>query len=227
MPGSIDELAQQLSQLSNDYYGDKRKARESDFMDKYGSKFKNDKGLGLAILDELDARGIDTSAADEAVQTIIDQLNSEVKELYNLLNDAKDAVKEQEEKIDTIKDVIDEQIADNKDSTKDSQDLEEPPAEPIEGGEEMPDAGAMPPEPGPDAGMAPPDAGAGAMPPEPPAPPAQDEQIQAGQMLSDARLKTIKRMKTAWTNRAAAQQKAANSFKPSMGIIGACGGSTC
>ena len=79
MPGT-EELMARLQRLEDGYYGDREAARQQSFFDTYGSRFSNNRGLGLAILNELDARGIDTSAADEAVQQILDQLQMK---LYN------------------------------------------------------------------------------------------------------------------------------------------------
>ena len=84
MPGT-EELMARLQQLEDGYYGDKEAARQKQFFDTYGSRFSNNHGLGLAILNELDARGIDTSAADEAVTQIIDQLRTECNEIIEAL----------------------------------------------------------------------------------------------------------------------------------------------
>ena len=80
MPGT-EELLARLQQLEDGYYGDKEAARQKNFFDTYGARFSNNRGIGLAILNELDARGIDTSAADEAVQQILDTLRTECNEI--------------------------------------------------------------------------------------------------------------------------------------------------
>ena len=86
-----EELMARLSQLENSYNADKQAAREKQFFDTYGGRFSNNRGLGLAILNELDARGIDTSAADEAVQQILDQLRTECNEILELTKEANEA----------------------------------------------------------------------------------------------------------------------------------------
>ena len=86
-----EELLARLTQLENGYYGDKEAARQKQFFDTYGSRFSNNRGLGMAILNELDARGIDTSAADEAVQQILDQLRMECQEILDMTKDANQA----------------------------------------------------------------------------------------------------------------------------------------
>lgn len=231
MPG-IDELAAQLSQLSNDYYGDRRAKRESDFMSKYGSKFGNDRGLGLAILEELDSRGIDTSAADEAVQGIVDELRSEIDQLRSLLGDV-------EEKTEAIKDAVDSAVAGNPDSSKDAEGAApempaEPPAEPpAEGGEpapEMPaEGGEAPAEPAPEEPAPEAPAEGGEAPAEPPAegagselPPEVEQMKEDDTTVSDARLKKLKDYKTILSDvrmKRVKKPEDNNCFKPSASMI--------
>lgn len=223
MPG-IDELAAQLSQLSNDYYGDRRAKRESDFMSKYGSKFGNDRGLGLAILEELDSRGIDTSAADEAVQGIVDELRSEIDQLRSLLGDV-------EEKTEAIKDAVDSAVAGNPDSSKDAEGAApempaEPPVEPpAEGGEPAPEApaegGEAPAELAPEA-----PAEGGEAPAEPPAegagselPPEVEQMKEDDTTVSDERLKKLQTVVSDVRMKRVKKSEDSNCFKPSASMI--------
>jgi hypothetical protein len=64
------------------------------FMDKYGAKFNGDEGIGTAILAELNRRGVDTSAADEAVQEIIDSLRQDASALLDKLTQVEEAVQD-------------------------------------------------------------------------------------------------------------------------------------
>ena len=101
------------------------------FIDKYGSKFSGDEGIGIAVLAELQRRGIDTSAADEAVQEILDQIRMEATQLLDKINAEQKQVSNLMDKVETIDDAVAKAT-----------------------GNEPPDAGLPP-----DAGAPPPDAG--------------------------------------------------------------------
>ena len=239
-----DELMARLQQLEDGYYGDKRAAREKQFFDTYGGRFSNDRGLGLAILNELDARGIDTSAADEAVTQILDQLRTECQQITDLIKNVQDAAIETEKKVDTIQEVVQEHVGDNPDASTDTkpEDLGAPAPDmggtPPEGGDmggaPAPDMGGMPPEgapapdmggaPAPDMGGMPPEGGApapdtGGMPPEGDAP--AEEPVPPNQIPSDERIKNIK---AAYGRIKARRASERNSFKPSAGILSAAQG---
>ena len=111
-----EELLARLSQLENSYNADKRAAKENQFFSTYGSRFSNNRGLGLAILNELDARGIDTSAADEAVQEILDTLRTECNEILELTKEANEAAIQNAQKVETIANVVDQAVASNPDT---------------------------------------------------------------------------------------------------------------
>lgn len=216
----MNELAEQLTKLSHDYYGDKRANRENAFMDKYGSKFGNDRGLGLAILEELDGRGIDTSAADEAVQGIVDDLRGEINQLRTLLG----AV---EEKTEAIKDAVDSAVSGNPDSSG-AAEPEMPPAEPAAG---MPAEGAagseVPAETAPEAPAegAAPDAPAEEAPADTAAgsgselPPEIEQMKQEDNTLSDARLKKNKQCLSDFRMKRIKAKAAENSFRPSSSML--------
>ena len=213
MPGT-EELMARLQQLEDGYYGDKEAARQKQFFDTYGSRFSNNHGLGLAILNELDARGIDTSAADEAVTQIIDQLRTECNEILDALKEVQTQAIEQAQKVEEIGSVVSEAVAANPNA-------DDPNALPLE---------AMPSAEVDDMGIE----GMGAegefnpdevpmgnagdeMPPAEDEPPA--EQPAPTDVPSDARIKNIRgalsRVKA---------KRAAASFKPSAGILNAAMG---
>lgn len=207
----MNELAEQLTKLSHDYYGDKRAHRENAFMDKYGSKFGNDRGLGLAILEELDGRGIDTSAADEAVQGIVDDLRGEINQLRTLLG----AV---EEKTEAIKDAVDSAVSGNPDSSG-AAEPEMPPAEPemppAEPAADMPAEGAADSEvPAETASEAPADIAAGSE-----LPPETEQMKQEDNTLSDARLKKNKQCLSDFRMKRIKAKAAENSFRPSSSML--------
>ena len=223
MPGT-EELMSRLQQLEDGYYGDKEAARQKQFFDTYGSRFSNNHGLGLAILNELDARGIDTSAADEAVTQIIDQLRTECNEIIEALKEVQTQAIEQAQKVEDIGNVVSEAVAANPNA-------DDPNALPPE---------AMPPAEVGDMGIegmgaegefnpdeVPMDNAGNAMSAE--EPPAEEEKVPPEQppaeqpvptdVPSDARIKNIRGA----LSRAKAKRAAA-SFKPSAGILNAAMG---
>lgn len=229
MPGT-EELMARLQQLEDGYYGDKEAARQKQFFDTYGSRFSNNHGLGLAILNELDARGIDTSAADEAVTQIIDQLRTECNEIIEALKEVQTQAIEQAQKVEDIGNVVSEAVAANPNADDPNALPPEamPPAEVgdmgIEGmgaeGEFNPDEvptgdtdNAMPAEE--------PTAEEEKVPPEEPVPdePPVENEPAPTDVPSDARIKNIRgalsRVKA---------KRAAASFKPSAGILNAAMG---
>ena len=226
-----EELMARLAQLENSYNADKQAAREKQFFDTYGGRFSNNRGLGLAILNELDARGIDTSAADEAVQQILDQLRTECNEILELTKEANEAAIQNAQKVEEVANVVSQAVASNPDA---SMPMAPPPAvEPAEmppaidtmdpNGEFNPDdvppaeGTEEPPEEPPAEGSAPEEPPAeGSAPEEPPAePPAEDTEV------SDIRQKRISRMKSNWGKTHTQEKMEARSFKPSAGIIAA------
>lgn len=80
-----EELEMALNNVEQAHDAQLNQMAEQEFFDRYGSKFGNDKGLGLAILENLNAEGFDTSAADDAVQKIINQFREECTRTQNLL----------------------------------------------------------------------------------------------------------------------------------------------
>lgn len=229
MPGT-EELMARLQQLEDGYYGDKEAARQKQFFDTYGSRFSNNRGLGLAILNELDARGIDTSAADEAVTQIIDQLRTECNEIIEALKEVQTQAIEQAQKVEDIGNVVSEAVAANPNADDPNALPPEamPPAEVGDMGiEGMGAEGEFNPDEVPtgdtDNAMSTeePPAEEEKVPPEesvPAEPPAENEPAPTD-VPSDARIKNIRgalsRVKA---------KRAAASFKPSAGILNAAMG---
>jgi len=171
MDEQLIELQERLAAL--EAADQERMSREStrSFMDQYGSKFSGDEGIGTAILAELNRRGIDTSAAEEAVQEIIDALREEASALLDKLTQVEEAV----------------QAAIGGDV---------PPVEPMappmeEAPPPMPEE-PMPPAPPVEEAPPPPPPAEGAPPPPPPveeAPMAEPAPLPPEQQVSDATLK--------------------------------------
>ena len=224
-----EELMARLSQLENSYNADKQAAREKQFFDTYGGRFSNNRGLGLAILNELDARGIDTSAADEAVQQILDQLRTECNEILELTKEANEAAIQNAQKVEEVANVVAQAVASNPDA---SMPMTPPPA--VESAEMPPAINTMDPDGEfnpenvpPAENTAEPPAENTAEPPaentaEPPAentaePPA--ENTAENTEVSDIRQKRVERMKSNWGKTRAQKKKGCGGFRPSAGMI--------
>lgn len=224
-----EELMARLTQLENSYNADKQAAREKQFFDTYGSRFSNNRGLGLAILNELDAQGIDTSAADEAVQLILDKLRIECNEILELTKEANAAAIQNAQKVEEVANVVAQAVASNPDA---SMPMSPPPV--VESAE-MPPAMEDADEPnfeGLDGNVPPAESEQSAENTEaaeqeeqpaqaeqqvPPAeqqmPPAEDVDV------SDARQKRISSMKSNWGKTHCKDKKGCGGFKPSAGMI--------
>ena len=244
MPGT-DELMARLTQLEQGYYGDREAARQKQFFDTYGSRFSNNQGLGLAILNELDARGIDTSAADEAVGEILDNLRTDCNEILNLIKGVQEQAIDTAQKVETVANVVQEQVASNPEASISPTGPEGVP-EPVDIGalsgmdpngefnpEAVPPAEEPPAEP-PAEESAP----AEEPPAEPPAeePPAEESAPEAElpptDTVSDVRTKRVNKMKAIWGKTNTQKKREStnakdDSYKPSSGILAACGGKSC
>ena len=216
---ATEELMARLSQLENSYNADKRAAREKQFFDTYGGRFSNNRGLGLAILNELDARGIDTSAADEAVQQILDQLRTECNEILELTKEANEAAIQNAQKVEEVANVVAQAVASNPDA---SMPMSPPPA--VESAEMPPAIDTMDPDGEFNPDDVPPAEGTeGTEQTEPPAegtegteqtePPADDTEV------SDIRKKRVERMKSNWGKTRTQKKKGCGGFKPTAGMI--------
>ena len=224
-----EELMARLSQLENSYNADKRAAREKQFFDTYGGRFSNNRGLGLAILNELDARGIDTSAADEAVQQILDQLRTECNEILELTKEANEAAIQNAQKVEEVANVVAQAVASNPDA---SMPMTPPPT--VESAEMPPAIDAMdpdgefnpddvPPAEGTEQTEPPAENTEGTEQTEPPTegtegteqtePPADDTEV------SDIRKKRVERMKSNWGKTRTQKKKGCGGFKPTAGMI--------
>lgn len=228
-----EELMARLTQLENSYNADRQAAREKQFFDTYGGRFSNNRGLGLAILNELDARGIDTSAADEAVQQILDQLRTECNEILELTKEANEAAIQTAQKVEDVANVVSQAVASNPDASMPMtppptvEPAEVPPAiedinpdgefnpdnvPPAEGGapEEQPAEGTEEQSTeGTEEQST--EATEGNVPTE--VPPAEDTEV------SDIRQKRISRMKSNWGKTHTQKKMEASSFKPTAGMI--------
>ena len=220
-----EELMARLTQLENSYNADRQAAREKQFFDTYGGRFSNNRGLGLAILNELDARGIDTSAADEAVQQILDQLRTECNEILELTKEANEAAIQTAQKVEDVANVVSQAVASNPDA---SMPMTPPPTvEPAEvppaiedinpdgefNPEDVPPAEGGTPEEQTTEGTEEQSTEGAEIPPAKEQSPAEDTEV------SDIRQKRISRMKSNWGKTHTQKKMETSSFKPSAGMI--------
>ena len=224
-----EELMARLTQLENSYNADKQAARERQFFDTYGGRFSNNRGLGLAILNELDARGIDTSAADEAVQQILDQLRTECNEILELTKEANEAAIQTAQKVEDVANVVSQAVASNPDA---SMPMTPPPA--VEPAEVPPAIEDVNPDGEFNPDNVPPAEGAEGtegteVPPAEEQPPVEEQATEGnvptevppaeGTEVSDIRQKRISRMKSNWGKTHTQKKMETSSFKPSAGMI--------
>jgi hypothetical protein len=102
----LEELAQRLSMLEGSAAQQQEAQTRGQFMDKYGTKFSGDEGIGIAILNELNRRGIDTSAADEAVQDILDTVRAEATAILDKIKMDERTVSDLMDKVATVEESI-------------------------------------------------------------------------------------------------------------------------
>ena len=226
----LEELSMRLGSLERARASDMQKAAQQAFMDKYGSRISNNTSLGLVILNELNRRGVDTSAADEAVQEILDQLRMEATMLLDTIKDTMTQGSELLEKVNDMQESVEAAAAAT--GADLSVPSEEIPAElseaaegmaPPEGMEQLPMEGApadMPPE-----GMEqPPMEGAPAdMPPEGMEQPPMEgapadmppEGMPEGNDISDIHMKRIKNMQDNWGKTSEQKKREEESTKAS------------
>ena len=201
----LEELAARLGNLEAERDANKQKAAEEAFMNKYGDRISNNKDLGLAILNELNRRGVDTSAADEAVEQVLNQLRMELVNLLDTIKDNQNQAINLQDKLDTAMDAInDVQAASGVTPDVGAEQMPEMPQEqmPEMPQEQMPE---MPQEQMPEMSQE-------QMPEMP-----QEQmpaQLPPGVNLSDVRAKLLKRF----------GKKNSEGYKPSAGVLQACGG---
>jgi hypothetical protein len=232
---TLEELAARLGELENSALQSSMAQEQTGFMDKYGTKFSGDEGIGVAILAELGRRGVDTSAADEAVQDILDQIRAEATAILDKIKMDERTVSDLMDKVSTVE----ESVAAATGAVPGADAMVGTPPPPLDlGGSGLGDAALMPgaetpadmgAAPPPDMGATapPPDMGGGAPPPDmdaaggaPPAAPMPAEmppELQGG-IPSDQRLKQIK---GAFTQRKAATRSV---YKPNPSILAAVRG---
>jgi len=101
---TLEDLAERLSNIENAEAARAAEAEQKGFIDKYGAMFSGDEGIGMAILAEMNRRGISSAAvgADRAVQEILDQIREEATMVLDKIKADRDTVNEL---IDEVQDV--------------------------------------------------------------------------------------------------------------------------
>lgn len=174
---TLEEMSMRLASIEDTIKAERDAKRQQEFMSRYGNMFSNNQEIGLAILNQLDRKGVDVSAATEAVQSIIQDVLMECAMLMNVLKNAVQQQGDLMEKVSDIAQAVDTAMAP---AGADIMSMLAPP-QPPEGG--MPPEGAPPPPPEGVPPEGPPPPPEGGMPPEGPPPPEG--------VPSDSRVKTI------------------------------------
>ena len=214
----INEMALRLSSLERARSEDQQKAAQQAFMDKYGNRISNNANLGLVILNELNRRNIDTSAADEAVTEILDNLRMEATALLDTIKENMDSANEIIDKVESMQEAVDAAAAaTGADMSEGVGQVEQPMMDQLS----PPEGAAMPPAP---EEQIPPAEGEGAA-----MPPATEEQIPPAKgegaamppqnAISDKHMKFIKGV---ISDKRMKRNKQNLAYKLDPGIINAC-----
>lgn len=91
-----EELGMALNNVEQANEAQLNQMAEQEFFDRY-PRFNNDRALGLTILENLNAKGYDTSAADSAVQDVINELRDQFNNAMNLLGESNQQLQRQME----------------------------------------------------------------------------------------------------------------------------------
>lgn len=238
MDPQLEQVIARLAAIEDGNAQQQAMQQQNQFMGQYGDRFGNDPGIGTAILGELDRRGIDTSAADEAVQDILDNIRAEATAILDKIKMDERTVGDMLDKVGAMEEAV--AMATGAAPGADMNIGTPPP--PVDMGMGMGGA-ADPMSAGMDAGLSPPLDGAsalpadtgsaaspaetpvspeGSMPPEPAVPPAAEEPLPPSGVLSDERLKAV-RSRVAAVRRPPAPPKPAG-WKPSRGMLSAIKG---
>ena len=165
---TLEELSMRLTALEDSAKAERDAKRQQEFMDKYGNMFSNNRDIGIAILNQLDKQGVDTSAAGEAIQSIIQDVLMECAALFNIFKNALQQQGELLDKVSSIAQAVDTALLPQ------GADIQSMLAQPMSGmpPEGMPPEG-VPPEGMPPEGMPPEGAGGATTTTTPPPPPPE------------------------------------------------------
>ena len=231
----LEEMAMRLNSLEQARNDDLQKAAQQAFMNKYGSRISNNDSLGLVILNELNRRGVDVSAADEAVTSILDQLRMEATALLDTIKDNMQQASDLIDKVDDMQQAVESaSMAVDADTSVPSAEMEAGTGAPVEPfdpttvspapeGDEVspaPEGGEV--SPAPEGGEASPAPEGGEVSPAPeggevsPAPEG-GEMPPVGDVVSDKRMKMLKHRKSVISDK-----RMKNVHKLDSDIIAAC-----
>ncbi len=175
---TLEEMSMRLASIEDTIKAERDAKRQQEFMSRYGNMFSNNQEIGLAILNQLDRKGVDVSAATEAVQSIIQDVLMECAMLMNVL---KNAVQQQGDLIEKVSDIAQAVDTAMAPAGADIMSMLAPP-QPPEG---------TPPEGAPPEGTPPEGAPPEGMPPEGAPPPEEMSPPPSGGVPSDKRIKNI------------------------------------
>jgi len=156
---TLEDLAERLSNIENAEAARAAEAEQKGFIDKYGTMFSGDEGIGMAILAEMNRRGISSAAvgADRAVQEILDQIREEATMVLDKIKADRNTVNELIDEVQDVQEAVSAALGEDM-STEGNGIVEEPDVEaalneelpplPPEGEEPLPPEGEepLPPE---------------------------------------------------------------------------------
>jgi hypothetical protein len=104
----INELAARLDMLESANMEQAAMQEQRGFIDKYGTMFSGDEGIGMAILAELNRRGISAAAvgADRAVQEVLDQIRMEAAAVLDKIKADRDTVNSLVEQVQDVQEAV-------------------------------------------------------------------------------------------------------------------------
>ena len=152
---TLEDLAERLSNIENAEAARAAEAEQKGFIDKYGAMFSGDEGIGMAILAEMNRRGISSAAvgADRAVQEILDQIREEATMVLDKIKADRNTVNELIDEVQDVQEAVSAALGENM-STEGNGIVEEPDVEaalneelpplPPEGEEPLPPEGEEP-----------------------------------------------------------------------------------
>ncbi len=105
---TLEDLAERLSNIENAEAARAAEAEQKGFIDKYGAMFSGDEGIGMAILAEMNRRGISSAAvgADRAVQEILDQIREEATMVLDKIKADRDTVNELINEVQDVQEAV-------------------------------------------------------------------------------------------------------------------------
>jgi hypothetical protein len=106
---TMEELAAEIEMLKGAESDRAAQAEFGGFMDKYGTKFSGDEGIGVAILGEMGRRGINAAAvgADRVINEILDTIRQEATQVLDKIKADRETVNALVSQVQDIQQAVD------------------------------------------------------------------------------------------------------------------------